>query len=179
MGQKLPIGDKGSVQITFDYGTESGCANLIINPYLGNVKLATEDAISEVQEEEWGDTAVDAVFKGTKASLEVPMTRSTLAQLAGVLPGVTLDTNKLTFGVKAGGCSMYEAAVALMLKPICDGVVSTDKSQWVRILKAYPYRAIELPFGRDDQRVHLVKFMLFPSQDSGYEGKLWEEGQNT
>jgi hypothetical protein len=107
--------------------------------------------------------------------MEVPMARSTLLQLVGVLPGAALVGNVLTFSNKCGS-SMYDVAVPICLKPIIDGVVSTDKKSWILVYKCHAYRSFELPFDRATQRVHLVKFKVFPMQESGYEGKYFQEG---
>lgn len=172
---KLPIGDIGSVEITYDYGTESGQANLVISPYLGQVKQRITDNLADVFEEEQGDAPVDSVFKGAIEEIEVPMARSTLAQLVGVMPGTGLVGSVLTFSNKVGS-SMYDTAVPMLFKPKRDGVVSTTKTEWVLVYKVAAYRAIELTFDRGTQRVFLVKFKVFPNQDSGYEGKYHQIG---
>lgn len=174
---KLPIGDIGTVEIVYDYGHDSGQANHRLSPFLGAVKLRLTDAVADVQEEAYGDASVDAVFKGSVVELEVPMTRSTLEQLETVLPGVSHTTDMLKFSNKCGS-SMYDVAVPLLLKPIRDGVVSTNDAEWVLIYKCYAFRTIELPFDRGTQRVHLIKFKVFPNQDSGYEGEYFQEGIN-
>lgn len=172
---KLPIGDIGTVEIIYDYGYDSGLANHRLSPFLGQVKFRMTDSIADVQEEAYGDAPVDGVFKGSVCELEVPMTRSTLDQLATVLPGVAKGTDQLVFTSKCGS-SMYDSAVALLLKPIRDNVVSTDDAEWILIYKCHAYRSIELPFDRGTQRIHLVKFKVFPNQDSGYEGQYFQEG---
>ena len=172
---KLPIGDIGAVEVVYDYGTESGQANLVISPYLGAVKQRINDAFADVQEEDFGDASVDAVFKGTTVEIEIPMARSTLLQLAGVLPGVDLSGSVLTFSNKCGS-SMYDSAVPMLFKPKKDGVVSTNHAEWILVYKVFAYRAIELTFDRGTQRTHLVKFKVFPMQESGYEGKYSQEG---
>jgi len=50
---KLPFGDKGPVQVVWDYGGTP----LVLNPVLGTVTLRATDSVSDVQEEGWGETA--------------------------------------------------------------------------------------------------------------------------
>lgn len=172
---KLPIGDIGTVEIVYDYGVGSGFLNQRLSPVLGQVKFRANDAIADVQEEAYGDASVDGVFKGTVCELEVPMTRSTLAQLAAVLPSSSLSGAALSFK-NAVGLDMYANAVAIVLKPIVDNVVSVTPAEWVLIHKCHAYRSIELPFDRSTQRVHLIKFKVFPCQESGLEGEYFQEG---
>lgn len=167
----LPFGDKGPVELTWAYG-ESG--ELIITPYFGKISLKMTDGTSPVEEEAQGDAPVDAVFTGTKTELEVPMARSTLDQLAAMLHG-TLAGDVLTLFNKSG-CPMYENAMPILIKPMCDNAPDPDHATWILIYKAYPYRAFDLGFDRDSQRVVMVKFMIFPSQESGEEGKIMRFG---
>jgi hypothetical protein len=65
---------------------------------------------------------------------------------------------------------MYEDAKQLVIKPICDGVVSTDPSEWVHIYHAYPVPKWELTWDRSTQRIFPITFMVFVSQVSGWLG---------
>ena len=169
---KLPIGDIGPVEVLYDYGGTS----LNLSPFLGDVKITREDSISKVFEEGYGDAPVDGVFAGSVMEMETPMTRSTLTQLEKMLGG-TLTTNALTMKNKCGS-SMYDNAKAVVLKPMVDGVASETKSSWIHIYKAHPYNAWELGFARDGQRLFLVKWMIFVSLESGFEGEFGTIGVN-
>jgi len=167
---KLPFGDKGPVQVVWDYeGTP-----LVLNPTFGTVNFRTTDSISDVQEEEWGETPVDAVFTGTVVELEVPMARSTLQQLITLLEGVDSGAGGVAAFKAKSGCDMYENAKQIVLKPLCDNQPVADSKKWIRLYKCFPYRTFELGFDREGQRVHLVVFKVFVNQDSGYEGKLYD-----
>lgn len=171
---QLPFKDKGPVQVTWDYdGTP-----LVLNPTLGTSVLRLTDSVSDVQEEEWGDTPVDAVFMGTVCELDIPMARSTMLRLETLLANagvVNFAADQTKFKVKAG-CAMYENAEDIVLKPLCDNVASTDETEWIQIYKCHPYREFELGFDRDGQRMHMVKFKVFPNMASGYEGELYQVG---
>lgn len=169
---QLPFKDKGPVEVVWDYdGTP-----LNLSPFLGTVSLRTTDTISEVQEEGYGETPIDAVFTGTRVELDVPMARSTLDQLTTLLAGVTsLAPNQILFSVKAG-CDMYANALAIVIKPMCDGVPGIITTEWIKLYKCYPWREFDLQFDRDSQRIHMVKFLVFPSMESGHEGELYQYG---
>lgn len=162
---KLPIGDIGPVEITWGYG-ESDAINLA--PFLGSVSLKMTDSVKDVEEEAFGGAAVDAVLSGAVMDLETPMTRSTLLQLEKVLLGI-LTGNVLTLKGMTG-CDMYSKAKVMVIKPVCDNVPSTNHAEWIELYKTYPLRAFDLKFDRSSQRIFLVKWKVFISQDSATYG---------
>lgn len=168
---KWPFGDIGPCEVTWDYaGTP-----VILAPYLGTVEFRAADSTVDVQEEGWGDTVVDSVFSGTVCELDVPLTRQEYANLALFLPGVSLQSGALEFAPKAG-CSMYDDALEMVIKPLCDNVPDTDPLTWIHIFKAYPWREFVLTFDRSGQRVMMVKFKCFPDQTSGQGGRVFRLG---
>jgi len=169
---QLPFKDKGPVRVTWDYGD----SNLVIDPVLGTISFTTTDSVSDIQEEGYGETPVDASFTGTVVELSVPMTRSTLAQLIALLEGVESGGEDIAiFSVKSG-CSMYDDAKQVLIQPLCDNVPDPDEKTWILLYKCFPYRAFDIGFDRETQRVLNVMFKVFPNQDSGYEGKLYQWG---
>jgi len=144
---------------------------LELKPFLGPVNLRAEDSVSKVFEEEFGDAAVDAVFSGRVMELDVPMTRSTWAQLAVVFPGTTLVGNELRIANKCGS-DMYAYSVELLIRPLVDNVCSPTHSEWTRILHAHPFVKWELPWDRSTQRFMMFGFILFPSMVSGQIGRF-------
>ncbi len=172
---QLPFKDKGPVRLTWDYGD----SNLIINPVLGTVSLTTTDSVSDIQEEGYGETPVDAVFTGTVVELNVPMTRSTLNQLTSLLPGVESGGTDIAIISVKSGCDMYSDAKQILIQPLCDNVPDPDSKTWILLYKCFPYRAFELAFDRESQRVLNVVFKVFPNQESGYEGRLYQIGVST
>lgn len=165
MGTKFPFGDIGPCEIEWGYGESDA---ITLAPFLGTVSVKQTDVIHDVQEEGFGDAAVDAVFGGGAMEMDVPMTRSTLLQLEAVLLG-TLAGSVLTLKGMVG-CDMYAHAKALVIKPVCDNVASTVHSEWIQLYKTYPFRKWELQFDRSNQRVFLVGFKIFISQESGQVG---------
>jgi hypothetical protein len=159
------MGDIGPCEIEWGYGESS---SLTLAPFLGTVSLKMTDTIKDVQEEAFGEAAVDAVFTGATMELDVPMTRSTLLQLEAVLLGV-LAGNVLTLPGMVG-CEMYSLSKALVIKRVCNNVPSTDHKEWIHLYRTYPFRKFELQFDRNNQRVFLIGFKVFISQDSGTYG---------
>jgi len=171
----LPIGDLGPCCVSYDYG-ESG--ELELTPYLGNVVLRQSDSISPVQEEGYGDADVDGVFAGSPMELEIPLARSSWTQL-NKLPGITrhtIGTKEYVVISNKCGSEMYENSVELMIKPIRDGVCSTNPDEWIWLFRVHPFRAMEVIYNRADQRTIMTHFKVFPCLESGCEGEFGKWG---
>ena len=180
---KLPIGDIGPCVVIWDYGGGVG-KEMHIGPYLGTISLRAVDSVSDVQEEGYGDAPVDAVFAGTVFELDIPMARSTLVQLdhmltyektGGAWTSSLSGTGKVLTLKNMAGCDMYQYAKQIVIAPICNNVPNTDPNTWTLLYKCHPYRDFELTWDRSGQRIHMVKFKVFPNQDSGYCGEYGTE----
>ena len=168
---KLPMGDIGPCVVIWDY---EGTTPICLGPYLGTVSLRMTDSVSDVQEEGYGDAPVDAVFAGTVMELDIPMARNDLGTLQHTIGYVGMGAlNGSGFRLhlyNMAGCSMYENAKHIIIAPICNNVPDPDPNSWILLYKCHPYRDFELTFDRSGQRVHMVKFKIFPNQDSGFCG---------
>lgn len=167
-----PFGDIGPCEVVYDYG-EVG--EVTLSPFLGTVALRLSDSMVDVQEEAYGDTAVDAVFSGIACELDVPLTRQEYIKLTQYVPGTTLQSGALTFSAFMG-CGMYADAVEVVLKPMCDGVVEPDTLKWIQVFKAAAYRDFELTFDRSGQRVMMIKFKCFVDLTTGMGGRVFRLG---
>ena len=170
----LQIKDMGPCEIVWMYG-ESGAITL--GPFLGATTYKGVTGVKDIQEERYGEAAVDAIMTGTVATLEFRMTRSTLDQLDTVFNPVTtgiVTESPCDYMVMKNqlGCEMYDVAYPVVIKPICDNAVSILPSEWVEIYRAYPVPGWELTWDRSTQRVFPVLFKIFVSQESGQEGEF-------
>lgn len=155
----LPMGEIGAAEVVWD---PTGTPVSFKTAY-GAVVLRGSDTIAEVQEERFGDAAVSAVHGGMVLELEVPVTRTELAKLETILHG-TVTGDELTLVNKAG-CEADPKPI--FIKTLCGGDTVTDKSKWINIYSAYPFRAFELQYDRSTQRVFNVIFKCFVSTESG------------
>jgi hypothetical protein len=171
----LPIKDMGPCEIVWGYG-ESGAINL--GPFLGATTYKGETSVEDIQEERYANAAVDAMLSGTIATLELRMTRSTYLQLTEVLNAQYISGNVLRLRNQLG-CNIQELAKQVVIKPICDGAVSTDPAEWVHIYEAYPVPGWELVWDRSTQRVFPIMFKIFVSQESGKEGDFGTMGMES
>ncbi len=172
---KLPIGDIGPCVIIWDY---EGGGQMHIGPYLGTISLRVADSVSDVQEEGYGDAPVDGVFAGTVVELDIPMARNLLTQLEKTIAYESMGSlsgNVLTLR-NIAGCDMYANAKQIVIAPLCNNVPDTDPATWTLLYKCHPWRDFELTWDRSGQRVHMVKFKVFPNQDSGFCGQYGTEG---
>lgn len=177
---QLPIGDIGPCEVTWDYG---GATPVIITPHLGKVTTRMADTITDVFIDGQGVAPIEAFFEGATLELEVPMARSTLSQLAntiGYRDMGTLAGNVLTLH-NVAGIEMMAHAKQIVIKPMmnvggCSVAPNPNPNTWILFYKCHPWRDFELGFDRSGQRVHMVKFKIFPNQDTGYEGDYFQEG---
>jgi len=189
---KLPIGDIGPCVAIWDYNQFAAGSPVCLGPYLGTVSLRMTDSVSDVQEEGYGDAPVDAVFAGTVVELDIPMARNSIAQLNVSIAYGEMGENYYVdaTGTKVAdadviklknmaGCDMYTLAKQILIAPVCNNVPDTDPHTWTLLFKCHPYREFELGWDRSGQRVHMVKFKVFPNQDSGYCGEYHLEGLPT
>lgn len=174
----LPMGDKGPCEIVWNYGES---AALYLGDYFGQVILAMETNTSPIEVEKYGDAAVDAIFTGAAMTLTVPMTRPALAALAEVMMGTLVDSGDHQYLkiVNPSGCSLYDLAKAIVIKPICNGVVNVDPATWTHIFKCHPVPGMNLVFDRSTQRTFPVKFLVFVSQESGQVGDFGTLGMES
>lgn len=175
----LPIGDMGPCEIVWGYGESSA---LYLGEYLGDVKLTMETNVQDILEESNGDAAVDAIFTGSVMNLEIPMTRSTLTQLNEVLLSGGVQTSgdhQYLNIVNQVSCQMYSLARAIVIKPLCAGVVSVDPAEWIHLYHCYPVPAMDLTYAKATQRIFPVKFKVFVSQESGQEGDFGTLGMES
>jgi len=173
---RLPMGDISPCVLIWDYGGTPIC----LGPYLGTTPLRMTDSISDVQEEGYGDAPVDAVFAGTVVELEYPMARSSLVQLSHSIGyqqmGELSVSGKVLELRNMAGWDMYANAKQIILAPTRNNIPDPDPGSWFLLYKCHPYREFELGYNRSDQRVHMVKFKVFPNLDSGYCGEYGTEG---
>ena len=170
------IRDMGPCCITWD----AIGVNLEMRPVLGSVTFRAETQSEDIFENQHGLAPVDAMFTGRVATLEVPMTRSNLAQLNVIIH----DSVKRKTGGKYKildvpnpvGDNMFPIAKEIILKPVIDRVCSIVTSEWVHIHRCYPIDAIELVWDNSTQRIYNVVFKCFPDDASGQVGDIYRLG---
>jgi len=141
--------------------------NVDLGSTLGGVKFKYTEESKPVNEDQKGVTNVDEIKVGVSAcEVEIPMTRSTLAQLSKVIGGSSYSGVKLNANNQVG-VSMYDNAQLLILKPMVNNVASTTAADWLNIPKAYPKVDFEIAFDNAGQRVYKVTFKGFPDATSG------------
>lgn len=172
---KLPMGDISPCEVIWNYDPPGAEVAQYLSPYLGTVTLGMVDSVSDVQEEGYGDAPVDAVFAGTVVTLSIPMARSRLAQLAVTIGyqemGVLSGSGRVLTLYNVAGCDMYSNSRQIVIAPVCNNAPDPDPNTWILLYKCHPFRDFELTYDRSGQRVHMVRFKVFPNQDSGYCGE--------
>lgn len=154
--------DLGPCTITFN-GVDLGKTK-------GGVIFRDQEEQVEVKEDQAGATPVDHISLGRKITIEVPMTRSTLAQLTAVIPGVSSFGSYLRVSNHAG-IARASTAAQLIIAPLVDGVAGSDR---LTVFKASPKMDMELQFDNENQRVYKVTFNVYPDASQG--NRLYQIG---
>ena len=149
------IKDLGPCSITFN-GVDLGKTK-------GGVIFRDSVNQVEVSEDQAGSTPVDHILTGRKISVEIPMSRSTLAQLNKVIPGASSRSSSSLIRNQPGA-TRAASAQQLILSPLVNGVAGTDR---LTIFKASPVADIELTFDNEKQRVYKIVFNVYPDANNG------------
>jgi len=160
-----PTGDLGPCAVIFD-GVDLGATQ-------GGVIFRHTEQSKPVNEDQKGATDVDGIKVGATCSIEVPLTRSALGQLAKVVGASSYTGTKMKVRV-AVGISLLANAKQLILKPVVNGVTSTTQANWLTVAKAYAKVDFELAYNNEGQRIYKVIFTAFPDTDNNNE--LWRIG---
>ena len=171
----MKIWDKGPGVIVYGYG-ESGAAYL--GKTLGDIKLVMETSSSDINEDQAGDAAVDAILTGSNVTFEAPLTRLADEELARVM-NVEIDADGTIPIVNQIGCSLYSIAKRVVIKPLCGNEVSEDPATWVELYRCYPIVSLDFTWNKETQRIVPVKFKVFVSQESGEVGKFGRIGMES
>lgn len=169
MGVQGPTKDLGPCRVIFD-GTDLG-------ETFGDVLLRYTTEESPVHEDRQGTTPVDLITTGQAVEVEVPLTRLQIANLAKVIPGGSgsgTSGSKMTV-INVIGESLADRSAELILKPIVNGVASTDNTEWAHVYKAAPRADMEIAYSVQNQRVYKTMFTGFFDDTN----KLWGIGDQS
>jgi hypothetical protein len=158
-----PLKDLGPCAVIFD-GVDLGATH-------GGVIFRHTESSKPVNDDQHGATNVDEIKTGATCSVEVPLTRTALGQLAKVVGASSYTGSKLKVK-NAVGISLLDNAKQLILKPIVNGVTSTTASEWLTVQKAYAKADFELAYSNEGQRIYKVTFTAFPDANN----ELWRIG---
>ena len=163
--------DLGPSVVTWDpTGTD-----IDLNPTLGGVHFRQEDLQVDVKEDQHGDTPVDSVQIGKLCEVDVPMVRSSIAQLREVIAGAVSGASNMVVSNAVGG-AVYANAKELIIKPVVDGVEDADTDTWLHILFAYPKTNLDQAYDAATQRATMVTFKGYPSQTTATLRQMWRYG---
>ncbi|MCX5657848.1 MAG: hypothetical protein NTZ48_06465 [Candidatus Omnitrophica bacterium] len=149
--------DLGPCQVVFD--------SVDLGPTAGDVVLKDAVESKPIKEDQEGTTEQDGVFVGRSCEVIVPLTRSSLATLASVIPGATKPSTNLMEVKGVVGKVRSDDAGILILKPIVDGVAGPNTT-WLTLPNASPSPDMEITFNNETQRVYKVAFKALPDANN-------------
>jgi hypothetical protein len=143
----------------------------------GGVTFKIERELSEVTVDKYGSTPVDMVLTGQKATIEVNLAESQVANLNVAVPEGDYVTgtagSRLNLGTEAG-YSLRDDAAQLTLHPAENA--AGDLTGDIVFYKAVSTDSVELPFEIDNQRVFKVTFTALVDETFGNGRRLGHIG---
>ena len=149
----------------------------------GGSKLAVTRDVAVTTADKTGKTSRAKIVTGHGVKVTGAITEATLVQLAAVIGGSVTEgatTDELKIKAQVGKDLLSEAKI-LILKPIVEGVTSTDEEDWITIPKATINPAFDVPFELENQKVWGFEFEGHPltaddvASGATYDGGDWAE----
>ena len=131
---------------------------------------------AELKESQAGDTAADRAVTGYNASIEVELTRATVARLESTTQGIQVVRDSSSGLIKGFGFGLpigqtdLEIAQQLQLTLYKNGAISTDPLDVITFLKVAPMTDAELTYDAAGQRVYKVTFNAYIDPDTVLNG---------
>ena len=162
---------------------QNATGGLALGKTEGDVSVTLQETFADIMHDQDGTAPTDGVVTGTMMEVVTPLSQATVAILAELLAGGTLNAVtgedgelEISTGV---GTSMLENAFELEIVRYVDGAASTDPDDKLSILKAYPVVDASLVYGKETQRVVNVTWKCFPSTVTGDVGVIARFGSAT
>lgn len=149
------LNDLGPCKVTFN-GVDLGTTK-------GGVKFKDNLDQSAVLTDQSGTTPEDHILTGRVVSVEVPLTRSNLAKLSKVIPGMSSFASYSQVRNQVG-IARKATSAQLVLQTLIDGVASGDA---ITIFKASPSPDMEITFDNENQRIYKINFAVYPDTSNG------------
>jgi len=148
-----------------------------ITPAVGGVFFRYEELQVPIKRDQAGETHVDDVTVGVvNPELEVPLTQEEVTKLVECFANadaLVADTLKVFNPV---GENIYPLTRQVIVKPIVNGIVSGDSTEFLYIHRAFPRITMEQAYDNSGQRTVKVIFKGYPDDTSPWINELWRYG---
>lgn len=129
-----------------------------LSPVFEAATLKIEETEAEVKNSENGETPVDIVTTGVKATLETAISGYTLTELNALFAnGAMVSTTGFKLLNSVGHARSADKA-DLTIKPLVNGVLSVTEAEWTVLHNAVPKIGAEITFDNGTQRAIQVTF---------------------
>lgn len=127
------------------------------------VRITTE--VADSFRDHSGVQKHDSIVTGTMVEVEANFAGLDVDQMATLLPGATVQNmggGEKKLDIKSAvGLSLRDNAQELILKPLDDGIPTTDETQWIHFPQAHPRPNVDFAFNLQDQKIFAVMFDVF------------------
>jgi hypothetical protein len=146
----------------YSYGTGAGGADTLVGETFGGFTLTQDMTTQAAMRDSNGEDASDLYVVAQPSEVDAPFTAMGLSLLFGVIPGCTIDANKVQIQVNSLiGQGLRQFAKTYVIKQFVSGVPTTNKSDWVWLPLAVPIPQVKLAIKVKEQKVWMIKYHCF------------------
>ena len=174
-----PNKDLGPCIVIWDGRNVDGAGQILFTKTFGGVFFRYEELRAPVKRDQAGETDVDEVTTGVvNPELEVPLTQEEINKLVKCFAhsklGVASEDRVGALAVSNPvGEAIYPYTRQVIVKPIVNGVISEDSTEWIYIHRAFPRITMEQAYDNSGQRTVKVLFKGFPDDNSPWINEMW------
>lgn len=154
---------------------------VLVGPTEGDARFRLTTEYVKSQRTKTGSMAHNEYVSGRTLEFETPVTQPTLEQLAALIPGAVLTAGpgSKALQIKSSiGTSMRDIAQELILKPIINGVATTDEKQWIKAALAAPKMDADVALGFT-QGTYKVLWAVYDNETTGLLATLGKDAVTT
>ena len=130
----------------------------------GGVGISIAHEMRDSKRDATGAENHDSTVVGQMVAVRSPLAGLSLEQFEAVIPGAVLSDGPATKSLELRspvGMSARDNAELLIIKPLINGVMSTDESDWIQFEKAFPVGQFDFLFSNEDTKVYNVEWKIF------------------
>ena len=164
----FPLGEVGPCQVKFD-GVDLGFTK-------GGTTFDHKEETVNITYDQTGKTVQNVIGIGGSATVKTALANPSLAVLAPLITGASIDTDGMIVVASAGVNKRATMAKELVITIMDGALPSTDPDATLVLFVAVPTFGASWKFDDSSQRATDITFDALPDDASGNVGGMWRVG---